>query len=199
MPAPAIKQGLERVGAPPCSRPHTRTSARRSTTRSASPPASHGLTPLVFIITGLIFADRRDVRRGHRPYPEAGGSASFARHAFNELVSFFAGWAQMLNYVITVAISVIFVPRTSRSSGSRCGRSVGHRRRIGLTWLLIGINIIGIQEAARLNITLAVIDFATLAAGRTGFFLIFHPHVLWTTCTGASRPRGRVPARSRSR
>ncbi len=28
--------------------------------------------------------------------PEAGGSSSFARHAFNEFVSFFAAWAQML-------------------------------------------------------------------------------------------------------
>ena len=43
-------------------------------------------------------------------FPEAGGSSSFARHAFNEFVSFFAAWAQMLNYVITVAISAFFVP-----------------------------------------------------------------------------------------
>ena len=43
-------------------------------------------------------------------YPEAGGSASFARHAFNELVSFGAAWAQMLNYIITIAISAFFVP-----------------------------------------------------------------------------------------
>ena len=43
-------------------------------------------------------------------YPEAGGSSSFARHAFNELVSFFAAWGQMLNYIITVAISAFFVP-----------------------------------------------------------------------------------------
>ena len=43
-------------------------------------------------------------------YPEAGGSSSFARHAFNELVSFLAGWGQMLNYIITVAISAYFVP-----------------------------------------------------------------------------------------
>jgi basic amino acid/polyamine antiporter, APA family len=42
--------------------------------------------------------------------PEAGGSSSFARHAFNEFVSFFAAWAQMLNYVITVAISAFLVP-----------------------------------------------------------------------------------------
>ena len=43
-------------------------------------------------------------------YPEAGGSSSFARHAFNELVSFGAAWAQMLNYIITIAISAFFVP-----------------------------------------------------------------------------------------
>ena len=43
-------------------------------------------------------------------YPEAGGSSSFARHAFNELVSFIAAWGQMLNYTITVAISAYFVP-----------------------------------------------------------------------------------------
>ena len=43
-------------------------------------------------------------------FPEAGGSSSFARHAFNELVSFGAAWAQMLNYIITIAISAFFVP-----------------------------------------------------------------------------------------
>ena len=43
-------------------------------------------------------------------YPEAGGSSSFARHAFNEVVSFGAAWAQMLNYIITIAISAFFVP-----------------------------------------------------------------------------------------
>ena len=43
-------------------------------------------------------------------YPEAGGSSSFARRAFNEFWSFFAAWGQMLNYVVTVAISAFFVP-----------------------------------------------------------------------------------------
>src|SRR6185295_20175045 len=70
-----------------------------------------GLTPIAFMVSGLIFAcTAATYIEGTVMYPEAGGSASFARHAFNELVSFIAGWAQMLNYVITVAISVIFVP-----------------------------------------------------------------------------------------
>ena len=70
-----------------------------------------GLTPLVFVIAGLIFAATAvTYAEGTVRYPEAGGSSSFARHAFNELVSFGAAWAQMLDYVITVAISAFFVP-----------------------------------------------------------------------------------------
>ena len=43
-------------------------------------------------------------------YPEAGGSSSFARRAFNEFWSFFAAWGQMLTYIITISISAFFVP-----------------------------------------------------------------------------------------
>ena len=43
-------------------------------------------------------------------FPEAGGSSSFARHAFNEFWSFFAAWGQMLNYMLTIAMSAFFVP-----------------------------------------------------------------------------------------
>ena len=140
-----------------------------------------GLTPIVFIISGLIFAaTAATYAEGTVRYPEAGGSSSFARHAFNELVSFFAAWAQMLNYVITVAISVIFVPHYLSIFWAPLRTNpwdivVG----IALTWLLVGINIVGIKEAANLNIVLAVIDFATqLLLVGLGFFLIFHPQVL---------------------
>jgi basic amino acid/polyamine antiporter, APA family len=140
-----------------------------------------GLTPIVFIISGLIFAAiAATYAEGTVRYPEAGGSSSFARHAFNELVSFAAAWAQMLNYVITVAISVIFVPHYLSIFWTPLRTNpwdiiVG----IALTWLLVGINIIGIKEAAGLNIFLAVIDFATqLLLVTLGFFLIFSPHIL---------------------
>ena len=140
-----------------------------------------GLTPVVFIISGIIFAAiAATYAEGTVRYPEAGGSSSFARHAFNELVSFGAAWAQMLNYVITVAISVIFVPHYLSIFWEPLRTNpwdiiVG----ITLTWLLVGINIIGIKEAAGLNILLAVIDFATqLLLVGLGFFLIFSPSVL---------------------
>jgi basic amino acid/polyamine antiporter, APA family len=140
-----------------------------------------GLTPLVFIVSGIIFAaTAATYAEGTVRYPEAGGSSSFARHAFNELVSFFAAWAQMLNYVITVAISVIFVPHYLSIFWEPLRTNpwdivVG----IALTWVLVLLNIVGIQEAAKLNIVLAVIDFATqLLLVGLGFFLIFSPHTL---------------------
>ena len=140
-----------------------------------------GLTPIVFIISGLIFAaTAATYAEGTVRYPEAGGSSSFARHAFNELVSFGAAWAQMLNYVITVAISVIFVPHYLSIFWEPLRTNpwdiiVG----ICLTWLLVGLNVIGIQEAAKLNILLAVVDFATqLLLVALGFFLIFSPQIL---------------------
>src|ERR1700749_2010146 len=70
-----------------------------------------GLTPIVFVIAGGIFyLTAATYAEATAMYPEAGGSSSFARHAFNEFWSFFAAWGQMLNYVITVAISAFFVP-----------------------------------------------------------------------------------------
>jgi APA family basic amino acid/polyamine antiporter len=135
-----------------------------------------GLTPLVFIVSGLIFAaTAASYAEGTVRYPEAGGSSSFARHAFNELVSFGAAWAQMLNYVITVAISVIFVPHYLAIFWEPLKTSpwdivVG----LGLTWALVLLNIVGVQEAAKLNILLAVADFATqLLLVLLGFVLIF--------------------------
>src|SRR4051812_6076079 len=65
-----------------------------------------GLTPPVFVVAGGFFAPPAlPYAGGTVRYPGAGGSPGFPRHAFNELASFGAAWAQMLNYIITIAIS----------------------------------------------------------------------------------------------
>src|SRR3954452_16806093 len=70
-----------------------------------------GLTPIVFVIAGVFFfCTAATYAEGTTMYPEAGGSSSFARRAFNQFWSFFAAWGQMLNYIITVAIAAFFVP-----------------------------------------------------------------------------------------
>src|SRR5437764_8081926 len=140
-----------------------------------------GLTPLVFVISGLIFAaTAATYAEGTVLFPEAGGSASFARHAFNELVSFAAGWAQMLNYIITVAISAFFVPHYLSIFWEPLRTNpwdiIGG---IVVIVLLVLLNIVGIREAASLNIFLALVDFATqLLLVVLGFALIFSVHTL---------------------
>jgi APA family basic amino acid/polyamine antiporter len=129
-----------------------------------------GLTPLVFVISGLIFAaTAATYAEGTVLFPEAGGSASFARHAFNEL-----------NYVITVAISAFFVPHYLSIFWEPLRTNpwdiVGG---IVVIVLLVLLNIVGIREAASLNIFLALVDFATqLLLVVLGFALIFSPHTL---------------------
>jgi basic amino acid/polyamine antiporter, APA family len=142
-----------------------------------------GLTPLVFVISGLIFAaTAATYAEGTVRYPEAGGSSSFARHAFNELVSFGAAWAQMLNYIITIAISAFFVPHYLSIFWAPLRENpwdiVGG---VAVVSVLVLLNIFGIKEAARLNILLAVIDFGTqLLLVIIGFALIFHPHIVFS-------------------
>src|ERR671935_565907 len=109
-----------------------------------------GLTPLVFVISGLIFAaTAATYAEGTVRYPEAGGSSSFARHAFNELVSFGAAWAQRPDYIITVAISAFFVPHYLSIFWEPLRQNpwdiVGGALVIAF---LVGLNIFGIKEAA---------------------------------------------------
>ena len=142
-----------------------------------------GLTPLVFVISGLIFAaTAATYAEGTVRFPEAGGSSSFARHAFNELVSFAAAWAQMLNYVITIAISAFFVPHyLSIFWGPLRDNPWDIVGGAIVITVLVLLNIVGIKEAASLNIFLAVVDFATqLLLVLIGFALIFSPHQVFS-------------------
>src|SRR3954452_4387923 len=122
-----------------------------------------GLTPLVFVITGVFFyMTAATYAEATAMYPEAGGSSSFARHAFNEFWSFFAAWGQMLNYIITVSISAFFVPHYLGVFWAPLRHSPGDIvGGIVIVAVLAVVNVIGVKEAAGLNIFLALADFAT--------------------------------------
>jgi APA family basic amino acid/polyamine antiporter len=122
-----------------------------------------GLTPVAFVISGLIFAcTAATYAEATVMFPEAGGSSSFARHAFNELVSFVAAWGQMLNYVITVAISAFFVPHYLAVFWAPLGHGPGDViAGAVLIAALALLNVRGSQESARLNLVLAIADLAT--------------------------------------
>ncbi len=140
-----------------------------------------GLTPVAFVISGLIFAaTAATYAEATVMYPEAGGSSSFARHAFNELVSFVAAWGQMLNYTITVAISAFFVPHYLAVFWPWLGDSPGDI--VGGAVLIVALallNIRGTEESSKLNLVLAVADLATqVVLVGIGLVLVFSPDVL---------------------
>jgi APA family basic amino acid/polyamine antiporter len=140
-----------------------------------------GLTPVAFVIAGLIFAaTAATYAEATVMYPEAGGSSSFARHAFNELVSFVAAWGQMLNYTITVAISAFFVPHYLAVFWGPLGHAPGDIiAGAVLIAALAVLNIRGSQESAKLNLILAVADLATqVVLVGIGLVLVFSPQVL---------------------
>ncbi|HTA15451.1 MAG TPA: APC family permease [Solirubrobacteraceae bacterium] len=141
-----------------------------------------GLTPIVFVIAGVIFfLTAATYSEATTMFPEAGGSSSFARHAFNEFWSFFAAWGQMLNYTITISISAFFVPHYL---GGLFWSPLRHSPGDVVFGILVVaglaiLNIFGVNEAARLNVFLAVADFATqLLLVVLGCVLVFSPHVL---------------------
>jgi APA family basic amino acid/polyamine antiporter len=140
-----------------------------------------GLTPLVFVFAGGLFAlTAKTYAEGASMYPEAGGSSSFARHAFNEVASFFAGWALSLDYIITIAISAFFVPHylgafwpaLKHNPGDIIGGAV-------VIAILAVLNVRGLRESAKLNIFLAVMDLITqVLLVALGLVLVFNPSTL---------------------
>jgi APA family basic amino acid/polyamine antiporter len=70
-----------------------------------------GLTPLIFLAAGLLFVlTTLSYVEGGAMIRERGGSSSFARHAFNELIAFIAGWAILIDYLIVAALAALSVP-----------------------------------------------------------------------------------------
>src|SRR4051794_11215957 len=141
-----------------------------------------GLTPVVFIITGFFFfCTAATYAEATTMYPEAGGSASFARRAFNEFWSFFAAWTGMLTYVCTIAISAFFVPHYI---GGLFWDALRHGPGdvIGgaLVIIVLGaINVFGAKESTGVNVLLAVIDFMTqLLLVLLGAILVLSPETL---------------------
>ena len=140
-----------------------------------------GMTPLVFVIAGLIFAcTAATYTEATTMFPEAGGSSSFARRAFNEFWSFFAAWGQMLTYIITVSISAFFVPHYLGVFWDPLGESPADIVGGIVVVVILGLlNIVGVKESAGINVFFAVADFLTqVFLVVIGVVLVLDPNLL---------------------
>jgi APA family basic amino acid/polyamine antiporter len=68
-----------------------------------------GLAPLAIIVAGLVIMTvAASYAEGISLFPEAGGPAALARHAFGEPASFATGWAMGLALIVTAALAALF-------------------------------------------------------------------------------------------
>ena len=140
-----------------------------------------GLTPLIFLAAGLLFVlATLSYVEGGAMFRERGGSSSFARHAFNELIAFVAGWAILIDYLIVAALAAISVPHylepvTPDLSGA--GAQVGIATAVILAACGLNIfNVTGRGVRERLLVILALADVALqLAVIGVGALVVLHP------------------------
>ena len=139
-----------------------------------------GLTPLIFLAAGLLFGlTALTYVEGGAMLRERGGSSSFARHAFNELIAFIAGWAILIDYLIVLALAAISVPHyldPVSSDLSRPGWEIGVAAAVIVSACALNVlNITGRGRQAWLA-TLALADIVLqLAIVAIGLLVVFHP------------------------
>jgi basic amino acid/polyamine antiporter, APA family len=121
-----------------------------------------GLTPLVLLGVGLVFVlNALTYIEGESMLPERGGSATFARAAFrNEVVSFTAGWAILIDYVIVIALAAISVPHYLTPIWSGFDQAGGEIATAGVVIALVAALAIGSATGARRRRLLVVVAVA---------------------------------------
>ena len=139
-----------------------------------------GLTPLIFLASGLLFIlTALTYVEGGAMFRERGGSSTFARYAFNELIAFIAGWAILIDYLIVMALAALSVPHYLEPFSEKLGDP-------GLEIPVAAGVIVTVAALSMLDITghrrarpLAVIAladlFLQLAVIVVGVMVVWHP------------------------
>jgi len=139
-----------------------------------------GLTPLIFLAAGLLFGlTTLTYVEGGAMFRERGGSSTFARHAFNELIAFIAGWAILIDYLIVIALAALSVPHyLAPVSGDFAspGWEVGMGAAVIAAVSVLNIlNITGRERQGSLTL-LALADLGLqLAVIVVGALVVMHP------------------------
>jgi APA family basic amino acid/polyamine antiporter len=142
-----------------------------------------GLTPVVFLVAALVFGlTAMTYVEGASLHPERGGSAVFARYAFNELISFVAGWAILLDYIILIAVTCYSATQYLRIFWHPLGNYV-EALLLALAFIafVVLLNIRGFngaRSARRLGLLVAGDLALQLLIVVLGLVLFFDPHVL---------------------
>ncbi|MGK2933541.1 MAG: amino acid permease [Solirubrobacterales bacterium] len=141
-----------------------------------------GLTPLIFLAAGFLFVlTMLTYVEGGAMLRERGGSSALARHAFNELVAFVAGWVILLDYLIVIALAVLTVPHYIEPITGELNTYWTTAITAGVVLYITGLNVLDIpaRRRPRALIGLALADLLLqLMVIVVGLLVVFHPERL---------------------
>ena len=117
-----------------------------------------GLTPLIFLGVGVVFIlNTLTYVEGAAMFRERGGSANFARHAFNDLVGFIAGWAILIDYMIVIALAAISVPHyLTPISGTFADSAPELATALAVIALVAALSILGVTGRGHQRLLTAI-------------------------------------------
>lgn len=145
-----------------------------------------GATPIALMIAGCVFiCTALTYSELSTTFPEAGGSATYTRYAFNDLISFIAGWGLLLDYLLTLAISAFTIPAYLKHFLGMFGLETyvtGDMHTVVVVAIIAGlfwVNLIGIRSSGRFSLMLAIFTLVTqLAIVLMGTLLVLNlPYV----------------------
>jgi basic amino acid/polyamine antiporter, APA family len=126
-----------------------------------------GLTPLVFLGSGVFFVlTTLTYVEGASLHQERAGATVFARHAFNELWSFVAGWAVLLDFLILIAVTAFVATNYVATFWAPLGEGVPELAfALAIVAYVAVRNIAGFGGGARREriAALVLVDLALLA------------------------------------
>src|SRR3712207_1757807 len=123
-----------------------------------------GLTPIVLVVGGLLFGlAAAAYAEGVTALDAPGGAAGIARRAFGDLAGFVVGWAVVLDFVVVIALSLLFVPHYAAAAVGRLEaveRPTAIAVATGLTVVLAAAVLLGRPHLRSLSRPVAVLDLA---------------------------------------
>ena len=134
------------------------------------------IAAVLFTLTAMTYVE------GASLHQDRGGSTVFARYAFNELVSFVAGWAILLDYVILIAVTALSATQYLQVFWGQLG-DTGEALGLALAFIalvvLSNIRGFGARRARRVGILLSPATSPLQAfIVVLGLILFFNPHTL---------------------
>jgi APA family basic amino acid/polyamine antiporter len=178
-----------------------------------------GLTPIVFVASSLFFVlTAMSYIEGNSVHPEGGGASTLARYAFDELWSFVAGWAIVLDYLIVMAIGIFSMSHYLAAFWGKAGhwpweiaiaavamawvcwsnvRGISVRRaraqlRVGLAFLVLCVVIVVLGLATQFHVD-RVVDSIHLGTAPAWDDLLFGAVLAGVAATGIEAASGIAP------